>query len=89
MRLWANWKASFCGLSKKSKQKEFEMTASDQVTILVIDDDDAVRLSIAYLEDLPGRSFRVITAENGRIGVEKFSPDVIDLVLVDLRMPGA
>ncbi len=87
MRLWANWKASFCGLSKKSKQKEFEMTASDQVTILVIDDDDAVRLSIAdYLEDL---DFRVITAENGRIGVEKFSPDVIDLVLVDLRMPGA
>ncbi len=85
MRLWANWKASFCGLSKKSKQKEFEMTASDQVTILVIDDDDAVRLSFAdYLEDL---DFRVITAENGRIGVEKFSPDVIDLVLVDLRMP--
>ncbi len=87
MRLWANWKASFCGLSKKSKQKEFEMTASDQVTILVIDDDDAVRLSIAdYLEDL---DFWVITAENERIGVEKFSPDVIDLVLVDLRMPGA
>ena len=61
------------------------MTVSDQATILVIDDEDAVRMSIAdYLEDL---DFRVIMAENGRIGVERFYSEKVDLVLVDLRMP--
>ncbi len=58
---------------------------SEQTTILVIDDEDAVRLSIAYyLEDL---GFNVITAENGKIGVNKFNSEKVDLVLVDLRMP--
>lgn len=61
------------------------MMPSDQTTILVIDDDEAVRLSIAdYLEDL---DFRIVTAENGRIGIERFQSEEIDLVLVDLRMP--
>jgi PAS domain S-box-containing protein len=61
------------------------MMPSDQTTILVIDDDDAVRLSIAdYLEDL---DYRIVTAENGRIGIERFQTEAIDFVLVDLRMP--
>ncbi|MCP4577877.1 MAG: response regulator [Deltaproteobacteria bacterium] len=54
-------------------------------TVLVIDDEDAVRQSIAdYLEDL---CYRVLTAENGRIGVDLFENQGADLVLVDLRMP--
>ena len=59
--------------------------ADKQTTILVIDDEEPIRQSFAdYLEDL---DYRVLTAENGRIGLEIFNRDEIDLVLVDLRMP--
>jgi CheY-like chemotaxis protein len=41
-----------------------------RTTILIIDDDAAVRESFAdYLEDL---DYRILTAENGRIGLEVF-----------------
>ena len=57
----------------------------DDKTILIIDDDSAVRQSLAdYLVDL---DYRVVTAENGRIGLEVFEREKVDLVLVDLRMP--
>lgn len=54
-------------------------------TILVIDDDAAVRQSFrGYLEDL---DYRIYTADDGRAGIELFEQEAIDLVLVDLRMP--
>jgi len=53
--------------------------------ILIIDDEEALRNSFAYyLEDL---GYQILTAENGRVGLDLFDPDTIDLVLVDLRMP--
>ncbi|MCP4605190.1 MAG: response regulator [Proteobacteria bacterium] len=53
--------------------------------ILVIDDDRAVRKSIAgFLEDL---NYRVVEAENGMEGLELYERTAPDLVLVDLRMP--
>ena len=53
--------------------------------ILVIDDEEAVRKSFALaLEDLP---YRVDCAENGKVGVEKFSNAAYDLVYLDLKMP--
>lgn len=61
------------------------MMKTERSTILVIDDEDAVRQSLAdYLEDL---GYRILTAENGRAGVELFERERADLVLVDLRMP--
>ena len=61
------------------------MTNTRQTTILIIDDDGAVRQSFAdHLEDL---DYRILTAENGRIGLEIFHREGADLVLVDLRMP--
>ena len=61
------------------------MTNTRQTTILIIDDDGAVRQSFAdHLEDL---DYRILTAENGRIGLEIFHRQGADLVLVDLRMP--
>jgi len=60
---------------------------TDPATILVIDDELAIRRSFAdYLED---REFVVLTAENGRIGLEILERDHPRLVLVDLRMPEA
>jgi DNA-binding NarL/FixJ family response regulator len=54
-------------------------------TILVIDDEELVRQSMTdYLIDY---GYRVLTAENGRVGIELFEKTGADLVLVDLRMP--
>ena len=54
-------------------------------TILVIDDEAAIRQSLRdYLEDL---DYQIVTAEDGRTGIELFENAKIDLVLVDLRMP--
>jgi len=53
--------------------------------ILVIDDEKAIRDSFsAHLEDC---DYEIVTAENGRIGLEIFESHSPDLVLVDLRMP--
>ena len=53
--------------------------------ILTIDDERHIRESFRnYLED---HDFIVITAENGRVGLELFEQHHPDLVLVDLRMP--
>lgn len=61
------------------------MKDNPEKTILVIDDEDAVRQSfIDYLEDM---GYRVFTAENGRAGVDLFDREDVDLVTVDLRMP--
>jgi PAS domain S-box-containing protein len=54
-------------------------------TILIIDDEKAVRKSLAaYLDDC---GYRTLTAGNGREGMQIFEREQVDLVLVDLRMP--
>lgn len=54
-------------------------------TILVIDDETAIRNSYRdYLEDL---EYTVFSAENGRIGLEIFEREDVNLIVVDLRMP--
>jgi serine phosphatase RsbU (regulator of sigma subunit) len=54
-------------------------------TLLIIDDDDVVRASLAaYLED---SGFHVLQATNGLQGLEVFLAESPDLVICDLRMP--
>lgn len=54
-------------------------------TLLIIDDDEVVRASLAaYLED---SGFNVLQAGNGRLGLEIFQQHSPDLVICDLRMP--
>ncbi|WNW10853.1 SpoIIE family protein phosphatase [Pseudomonas sp. DTU_2021_1001937_2_SI_NGA_ILE_001] len=54
-------------------------------TLLIIDDDEVVRASIAaYLED---SGFDVLQATNGQQGIEIFEQEKPDLVICDLRMP--
>ena len=54
-------------------------------TLLIIDDDQVVRASLAaYLED---SGFNVLQASNGLQGLEVFERDHPDLVICDLRMP--
>lgn len=56
-----------------------------QITILVIDDEPGVLESVRdFLED---REFEVLTASNGRSGIETFLRHKPDIVFTDLRMP--
>ncbi len=55
-------------------------------TILVIDDDDQLRKSFAKL--LVEEKYTVLTAASGEEGVELVSHHTLDLVLLDMRLPG-
>lgn len=53
--------------------------------ILVIDDDDALREAVQL--GLQRMGHRVTTAENGKVGLERFDAEAADLVITDLIMP--
>ena len=55
-------------------------------TILVIDDDDQLRKSFAKL--LVEEKYTVMTAASGEEGVELVADHPLDLVLLDMRLPG-
>lgn len=54
-------------------------------TILLIEDNDAIRENTAEILELTG--YTVLTAENGKIGVEKALASRPDLVICDIMMP--
>jgi two-component system chemotaxis response regulator CheY len=54
-------------------------------TVLVIDDDDAVRQSLEML--LEAYDYEVVLARDGRQGLAAFRANKPDIVLVDLMMP--
>lgn len=57
----------------------------DETRILIIDDEQAIVESFEnYLEDY---DYEILTASNGRQGLEIFEREKPDLILVDLRMP--
>jgi len=61
------------------------MSESRQPVILTIDSESIIRNSIkSYLED---SDYTVLEAENGTVGLELFNANVVDLILVDLRLP--
>jgi CheY-like chemotaxis protein len=54
-------------------------------TILVIDDElGAIEVLVAALED---EGYRVLSASNGRHGLESLAATSVDLVIVDFMMP--
>jgi signal transduction histidine kinase/DNA-binding response OmpR family regulator len=58
---------------------------SETAAILVIEDDEAVRETLR--RTITKNGFRVTTAENGRIGIDKLRENDFNLVLLDLMMP--
>lgn len=54
--------------------------------ILVIDDEASIRVLLAKILEREG--FFVITASDGKEGMEKINTEKVDLVVTDLIMPG-
>jgi two-component system, OmpR family, response regulator len=59
---------------------------NDNAHILVIDDDDSIRRSLA--EYLRRRDFRTSTAANGKAMDDVLTTSSIDLIVLDVMMPG-
>lgn len=55
-------------------------------TILVIDDDDQLRLSFCKL--LKEENYAVISAASGEAGIDIVRENPLDLVILDMRLPG-
>lgn len=55
-------------------------------TILVIDDDDQLRKSFCKL--LKEENYSVISAASGEAGLEIVKQNTLDLVIIDMRLPG-
>ena len=55
-------------------------------TILVVDDDEAIRTLLQ--EELSDEGYRVLIAGNAREALKKVQEKALDLVFLDIRMPG-
>lgn len=54
--------------------------------ILVVDDEEGIRL--LYKEELEEEGYEVALASNGEAALERLDESNIDLVLLDIKMPG-
>jgi len=59
--------------------------ATETKTILVIDDEPAIRDFVRFA--LEGVGYAVLEAENGRKGIEEFERNHVDVIITDLVMP--
>jgi two-component system, response regulator, stage 0 sporulation protein F len=55
-------------------------------TILVVDDDEAIRTLLQ--EELEEEGYKVLIATNARDALKMVSAEALDLVILDIRMPG-
>jgi two-component system, OmpR family, phosphate regulon sensor histidine kinase PhoR len=58
---------------------------NEQYTILVVDDEEVLRLGCSRV--LTSEGYRVATATNGQEGLDKLASESINVVLCDLKMP--
>jgi signal transduction histidine kinase len=68
------------------KRAKVQRKVLEKATILVIDDEEAIRDSCSQVLSKDG--YVTETAENGQIGLRKIREVKPDLVLIDLKMPG-
>ncbi|HJT07153.1 MAG TPA: response regulator [Stellaceae bacterium] len=54
-------------------------------TVLVVDDDESMRTLLRRMLERTG--FTVITANNGRDGMDRFFEQPVDIVVTDMMMP--
>jgi two-component system NtrC family response regulator len=58
---------------------------NDAKTVLLIDDDESLRRVLEY--NLREDGYQVVTAADGRSGLQRFQEAAVDLVVTDVRMP--
>ena len=58
---------------------------SDKLKVLVVDDEDALRMLLK--DELTLHGFDVSDAENGMVAIDKLNKDHFDLVVLDIKMP--
>lgn len=61
------------------------MEETRQLTVLIVDDEELIRESIAYAFDREG--FKTLSASNGNEAFEFIQSEKIDLVISDYQMP--
>ena len=71
----------------KEDFKDRRFSEARAMKILVIEDELSVRLGISCT--LEGAGYKVVSAENGMEGIRLFEKESFDVVVTDLRLPGA
>ncbi|MEW6739692.1 MAG: sigma-54-dependent transcriptional regulator [Nitrospirota bacterium] len=71
----------------KESLKDRRFSEARAMKILVIEDELSVRLGISCT--LEGAGYKVVSAENGMEGMRLFEKESFDVVVTDLRLPGA
>lgn len=61
------------------------MASAVSTRLLVIDDDDLVRATLTDMLRTAG--FEVVTASNGRLGLELLESTPVDAIITDILMP--
>ena len=61
------------------------MTETEQARILIIDDEESIRNSLAAV--LEEKGYLVDMAENGQVAIEKSKTKAYNLALIDIRLP--
>jgi len=61
------------------------LRATEQARILIIDDDETIRKSIASV--LKNKGYLVDSAESGQAAIGKSETEIYDLALIDIRLP--
>jgi DNA-binding NtrC family response regulator len=71
----------------KEDLRDRRFSEARAMKILVIEDELSVRLGISCT--LEGAGYKVVSAENGMEGIRLFEKESFDVVVTDLRLPGA
>ncbi|MBE0597023.1 MAG: response regulator [Desulfuromonadales bacterium] len=73
------------GTAAKPREHASSQASKRPVRILVVEDNPAVREMITAMLNQHG--WEVLTAENGREGVDKYRQDQVDLIVMDIQLP--
>ncbi|MEK7864973.1 MAG: response regulator, partial [Nitrospirota bacterium] len=73
--------------TEKKNLKGRRFSEAMPMKILVIEDEFSVRFGISCT--LEGAGYKVISAENGIEGIKLFEKEHFDIVITDLKLPGA